>query len=104
MPYAPKRPCYVTSCPHLRPCPEHGEKAPRPYNMRAWRTRAVAFLRAHPFCVDCRKRHRVTLAQHVDHIRDHCGDRDLFWDTTNWQGLCARCHGLKTGRTMRGTR
>ena len=28
----------------------------------------------------------------VDHIVPHKGDMALFWDKSNWQGLCAHCH------------
>ncbi|WP_368028316.1 HNH endonuclease signature motif containing protein [Paenibacillus sp. DCT19] len=32
----------------------------------------------------------------VDHIVPHKGDEGLFWDSTNWQALCKRCHDIKT--------
>lgn len=38
------------------------------------------------------------LAQHVDHIIPHRGDLRLFWDRTNWQGLCVGCHNRKTAQ------
>ena len=28
----------------------------------------------------------------MDHKRPHKGDYNLFWDSDNWQGLCASCH------------
>jgi len=28
----------------------------------------------------------------VDHIIPHQGDYALFWDVSNWQGLCYRHH------------
>lgn len=28
----------------------------------------------------------------VDHVIPHRGDMKLFWDTSNWQPLAARCH------------
>jgi 5-methylcytosine-specific restriction endonuclease McrA len=28
----------------------------------------------------------------VDHIVPHRGDQGLFWDTSNWQSLCKKCH------------
>jgi 5-methylcytosine-specific restriction endonuclease McrA len=36
------------------------------------------------------------LAAEVDHIRAHNGDLRLFWDRSNWQGLCKPCHSRKT--------
>ena len=32
----------------------------------------------------------------MDHIRAHNGDLRLFWDRSNWQGLCKPCHSRKT--------
>jgi 5-methylcytosine-specific restriction protein A len=34
----------------------------------------------------------------VDHIIPHKGDKDLFWDSNNWQPLCKTCHDEKTAR------
>lgn len=30
-------------------------------------------------------------AQVLDHIVPHKGDKTLFWDSANWQGLCEWC-------------
>lgn len=35
-------------------------------------------------------------ANTVDHIVSHGGDDSLFWDESNLQPLCARCHGAKS--------
>lgn len=59
----------------------------------AWRKASKAFLAAHPVCVSCDK--SATL---VDHVTAHKGDRVLFWDRSNWQPMCASCHGRKTVR------
>jgi 5-methylcytosine-specific restriction endonuclease McrA len=32
----------------------------------------------------------------LDHIVPHRGIPRLYWEQANWQGLCARCHGIKT--------
>ena len=37
-------------------------------------------------------------ATDVDHITPHRGDRQLFWDESNWQPLCHRHHSMKTAR------
>ena len=50
-----------------------------------------AFLNERPLCATCG--HSATV---LDHIRPHRGNLALFWDQTNWQGLCYRCHGKKT--------
>jgi 5-methylcytosine-specific restriction protein A len=39
---------------------------------------------------------RVVAAADLDHIIPHKGDMTLFWDPTNWQGLCKGCHSRKT--------
>jgi 5-methylcytosine-specific restriction protein A len=35
---------------------------------------------------------RLTIATVCDHIRPHKGDAELFWSSTNLQGLCAPHH------------
>lgn len=36
------------------------------------------------------------VANVVDHIKPHRGDKVLFWDSANWQPLCKECHDRKT--------
>ncbi|MCJ8138594.1 HNH endonuclease [Falsirhodobacter halotolerans] len=43
-------------------------------------------------------------AAEVDHKVPHRGDDDLFWDATNLQCLCKRCHGSVKARQERGSR
>lgn len=68
----------------------------RGYDHR-WRKESKAFLVLHPWCVNlgdgC-----TALATLVDHKRPHRGDRALFWDRTNWQGLCDHCHNVHKAR------
>jgi 5-methylcytosine-specific restriction protein A len=40
---------------------------------------------------------KYTMAVVVDHITPHRRNKELFWDKTNWQALCKRCHDRKTG-------
>ena len=40
----------------------------------------------------------------VDHIVPHRGDRRLFWDTSNWQPLCADDHDITKQREERAAR
>ncbi len=61
-----------------------------------WKAARLAFLRAHPLCVDCGELGVIEAATDVDHITPHKGDRKLFWDRSNWQALCHRCHSRKT--------
>jgi 5-methylcytosine-specific restriction protein A len=66
-----------------------GTAADRGYGGR-WRGARQSFLAAHPLC-RCGAQATV-----VDHIRAHRGDQRLFWDRSNWQPMCATCHGVKT--------
>ncbi len=81
----------------------HPTKAPRVRdprieklrNSNAWRKAAKAYLARNPICVFCEQYNRLTPAQCVDHIIPWRGDRELFWDSDNWQSLCSSCHGRK---------
>lgn len=55
-----------------------------------WREARAAFLQHHPRCA-CGSH-----ASAVDHIIPHKGDKALFWDRSNWQPMCKRCHDRKT--------
>ena len=63
---------------------------------RAWQKARKRYLEAHPLCVECMKEGKYIKATDVDHITPHRGDRKLFWDESNWQALCERCHNQKT--------
>jgi len=121
-PFAPKRPCpgagmRRNSCPNLiakgeRYCsmcmPAHTKEKhaqSREYEQtpgrqwmksRRWRKAREIFLNEHPLCAECLKESRDKAATIVDHIKPHRGDYELFWDTTNWQALCASHHSSKT--------
>jgi 5-methylcytosine-specific restriction protein A len=94
----PKRPAIFRPHP---PKPRQRENRPtaaqRGYSSR-WQRAAKIFLAAHPLCVECKGRGLVKAAECVDHITPHRGDQTLFWDSTNWQPLCKRCHDSKTAR------
>ena len=73
----------------------------------AWKRASYAWLmdqfaQGNVYCGECGK---LLTGQrrdiHVDHIVDHKGNQDLFWDTDNWQALHARCHSVKTARENR---
>ncbi|HOO52277.1 MAG TPA: HNH endonuclease signature motif containing protein, partial [Alphaproteobacteria bacterium] len=49
-------------------------------------------------CVECERKGHVIPATVVDHIIPHRGDETLFWDESNWQALCKKCHDRKTGK------
>jgi len=64
----------------------------RGYTAR-WSAASRSFLAANPLCAApaCGR-----LSAHTDHIIPHRGNQQLFWDVSNWQPLCAACHGRKT--------
>ena len=108
MPSKPKVPCRHPGCSALIPAgqkyceqhkPLHPEEirsaAARGYDWK-WRKMSKAFLEAHPLCVRCMQEGRYVKATVVDHIIPHRGDPELFWDQSNWQSLCKRCHDRKT--------
>lgn len=66
--------------------------AQRGYGYR-WQLAREGYLRAHPLCCMCKEEgDRAVPATVVDHKVPHRGDMTLFWDRTNWQGLCAHHH------------
>lgn len=65
------------------------------YRQGKYRKARARFLTKHPFCAVCGKP-----ATDLDHIVPHRGDLSLFWDESNWQGLCHRCHSKKTMEEM----
>lgn len=108
MPYRPKVPCCQPGCPELvesgklycaKHLPLHPEVT-RPASKRGygsrWQKASKAYLQSHPLCVECVKLGRYTKATVVDHIVPHRGDQKLFWDQSNWQALCKKCHDRKT--------
>lgn len=108
MPTKPKHPCSHPGCPALvesgkKYCPVHIKLHPeytrsasrRGYDAR-WQKASKQFLQAHPLCAKCLVDGRYTKATVVDHIIPHRGDKTLFWDVSNWQSLCKRCHDRKT--------
>ena len=71
--------------------------APNLYT-KAWKRASKRYLEANPMCALCRR----ARALHTDHITPHEGDRRLFWNRNNWQGLCIPCHNAKTRRDETG--
>ena len=104
MPYKFKRPCGHPNCPNLtnsRYCTKHQhlhkryDPRKKMYDAR-WRKAREHFLKLHPLCVECLKKDLLVPATVVDHVIAHRGDINLFWDESNWQSLCERCHNSKT--------
>ena len=108
MPYRPKTACKHPYCNKLVDygsdyCEEHKalhkhdrkSSYERGYDNR-WRKARLVFLNQHPLCTRCYENGRLVRATVVDHIVPHRGDKELFWDESNWQALCERCHNQKT--------
>lgn len=111
MPKRSKKPCSKVGCQNLidgnsRYCDEHknllykydeerGTAAQRGYDAR-WRKARKRFLMRNPICVECKKSGMLGVATVVDHVVPHKGDPILFWDQSNWQGLCEHHHNKKT--------
>ncbi|MDU2265242.1 HNH endonuclease signature motif containing protein [Clostridium celatum] len=105
-PMKPMKPCKYLGCPNLtedKYCNEHKEfnvkeretATERGYDSK-WRTARSRFLKVNPLCVRCKDEGRLVKATVVDHIKPHREDKKLFWDESNWQALCKRCHDKKT--------
>lgn len=115
-PQKAKRPCLVQSCKDYASnqgyCEQHQNKIKQKDRERGtahqrgydakWSKARDAFLEANPLCVECRKVGYINPATVVDHIIPHKGDKDLFWDETNWQPLCETHHNIKTATEDRG--
>jgi len=69
--------------------------AQRGYGYKWQKARAV-FLNEYPLCAHCLIDGLAIEATVVDHIIPHKGNQQLFWDESNWQSLCKRCHDIKT--------
>jgi len=106
MPMKPKKPCKHPGCPLLTAgnyCEFHiklhttdrSSANERGYSSR-WQKVRSQFLKANPLCKECQSQGKLTPATVVDHIKPHRGDKVLFWDESNWQPLCKKCHDKKT--------
>lgn len=67
-----------------------GSARERGYDTR-WEKARLSYLMRDPLCVCCKANGHACPATVVDHIVPHKGDRALFWNSDNWQGLCEWC-------------
>ena len=80
---------------------EHGGRTyyDKRYNTQRWkRIRRIQIIN-NPWCVECLRKIPAihTPATVVDHIRQVKNDGD-FWDSSNHQSMCAKCHNIKSGK------
>jgi 5-methylcytosine-specific restriction protein A len=67
------------------------------YDSTLWQKTRRMVLMQDPYCAQCRRENRVTLATMVDHVhRIAAGGDKLSRD--NLEGLCSRCHAVKRQR------
>lgn len=100
------RPCNYQGCPEIATgpyCDKHKRTDRRVYadyqklyNTRAWKRLREMHLRKYPFCLICGSIYK----RQVDHIEDHKGDTDLFFDSDNLQTLCHVHHSQKTMKVI----
>jgi len=62
------------------------------YNTTKWRKYRRAYLATHPLCVECQG--IATVVDHITPVR--LGGE--FWQPSNHQAMCERCHNSKSGR------
>lgn len=62
------------------------------YHTPEWRSLRKRQLQAHPWCAECKRRGRTTPATVAHHIKEHKGDRALFFDPRNLESACQPCH------------
>ena len=110
MPTMLKKPCAHPGCPEVVSgdrCEAHKIEKRKQYDQARnkewqhlynarWRRERSAYLMSHPLCAHCLAVGRVTAAVILDHVIPHKGNVKLFWDKSNRQGLCAKCHNVKT--------
>jgi len=105
MPYKPKHPCAVRSCPNLtheRYCEAHRKAEAKRYNAfdrdpgtakrygQNWKRLRAAFLAANPLCELCKADGRLVPADLVHHKRKLTEGGTNDWP--NLQALCQSCH------------
>lgn len=77
------------------------EKRTNLYNTHRWRKERKSFLEDNPLCVSCEANGVVKAAKVVDHVIRFFIHGD-FWDRSNWQSLCKKCHNIKSAKESRG--
>lgn len=68
------------------------------YQSRRWRKKRLRQLDHEPLCRTCAADDKTVPARIADHIVDHHGNPDAFWNN-ELQSLCASCHSRKTRAT-----
>ncbi len=105
MPFKPLRPCRTCNkltngayCELHKPKEKPRLSAQERGYTSKWSKASKSYLSTHPWCVECEKKGIHEPATETDHIIPHKGNMKLFWDSSNWQGLCKSHHSQKTAR------
>lgn len=80
---------------HRKPVNEQRRERVKLYDRR-WAATSKAFLDQNPLCCLCMAEGKVTVASVTDHKQPHLSNYQLFWDESNWQPLCEKCHNRKS--------
>jgi len=68
------------------------------YSGKAWQRMRANQLHLNPLCAYCLSLGIVNQATIGDHIKPHRGDFKLFFDASNLQSLCKKCHDSSKAR------
>lgn len=69
------------------------------YNTAKWQRLRRRQLSISPLCVMCAEQGLIAVATVVDHIKEHKGEAELFWDSLNLQSLCKPHHDVSKQRS-----
>ncbi len=69
-----------------------------------WQQARAGYLAKHPLCAMCEEEGRVYPATVVDHKVAHRGDKEIFWDKSQWQSLCEAHHNSHAQKRDNETR
>ena len=109
-PFDTKHPCSYPQCSNLvesrsgSRCPAHPYKRAMTaeyhslYSTSKWKRMRKYHLHKNSVCVVCGTEYDLQ----VDHVKDHKGDPELFYNWDNLQTLCMTHHSQKTGRDHGG--
>lgn len=68
------------------------------YTARWGRVRRLVLARDDGLCQECSRDGRVQTGNQIDHILPAEEYPELFWELSNLETLCRRCHTAKTRR------
>lgn len=67
------------------------------YHTTQWRRLRAWYLKEYPLCVECQKKGKLTPAKVCDHITP-ISKGGHKTDPENLQGLCSKCHNIKSAK------